>query len=410
MHVAGFGFLVYPGGNYGTSYRWDRPNVPTELDTDRFLELVDRLGATPKISVNLNAEPELADRWIRYVNGEKGAGVRYWELGDELYFSLSGSEFVEKARRFVPAMKAADPSIKIIANVSVDRADFTRTVVREAGDLIDVYSFHFFPLPPSKAVSSSSPYEREKPEAFSRDLLASTPRLREQLATLKGWVRELAPRREVKYHVGSFTPVWWGPEGWTVNALPDALWVADVLGTLAELQVEAAAYWALLNPYPPGQGDFGLFSPARGPAVRRDQRLPPRSGRRRRPHHPLGLPHLQRRRRVVPGGPGPGARLRPDRAPLGVLGDPLQRGGLQRRGALARGGRSPAGRAGERAAPAGGPHLAAGAGGSPVRADPDDPEAPDVGRSGRNIDLDPQGVLPLGGGGVPPLAEAGSRR
>ncbi|MBA4603439.1 hypothetical protein [Thermoactinomyces mirandus] len=33
------------------------------------------------------------------------------------------------------------------------------------------------------------------------------------------------------------------------------------VGLLAEEDIDAVAYWALMNPYPPGSGDYGLLSP-----------------------------------------------------------------------------------------------------------------------------------------------------
>src|SRR5690606_12452665 len=135
---------------------------------------------------------------------------------DEPYFSMTGPQFVAVARQFVPAMKAVDPSIKIVANVSLNHPEFTRTVIAEAGDLVDVYSFHFFPLPPSQKISSRSPYTRERSDVYYRDLLASIDELKEQVARLKAWVAELSPGRDVEYHVGSYAQVWWGPEHWTV--------------------------------------------------------------------------------------------------------------------------------------------------------------------------------------------------
>src|SRR5690606_37644828 len=49
--------------------------------------------------------------------------------------------------------------------------------------------------------------------------------------------------------------------------LPVGIWIADMLGTMMDEGIDAAAYWALMNPFPPGKGDFGLFSPNMKPYV-----------------------------------------------------------------------------------------------------------------------------------------------
>lgn len=55
---------------------------------------------------------------VRYVNKEKQAGVRLWEVGNELYGDLhidhtTGPEYGKLAAEFIKAMKAVDPSILI---------------------------------------------------------------------------------------------------------------------------------------------------------------------------------------------------------------------------------------------------------------------------------------------------------
>jgi|GEM_PF-854763 len=264
---AGIQFLVYPGGNYGYDFIWNDMKLNAEMDTDEFLKLASELDATMKISLNPEQPPELAVDWLNYLNKEKKAGVRYWEVADEPYLLMKADRFIEKMKLFVPKLKAADPTVKIIANVSAANPKYTKAVIKEAGDLIDIYSIHYFPLAPSRSVSDSSPYSEDDKSAFFKDLLASSEQFRSQLNAVKGMVEEQWPDRTVDYHVGSYGTVWWGPEDWTVNSLPAGLWVADMLGVFAEEQVTAAAYWALMNPYPPEDGDFGMFSPEMKPYV-----------------------------------------------------------------------------------------------------------------------------------------------
>lgn len=254
---AGFGYLVYPGGNYGAQFKWNDMNLPAEVDTDQFLDISNKLNAEQKITVNSNASPKLAADWVKYVNEKKKENVKYWEIVDEPYLLMSASKFIKKMKDFVPKIKAVDPDIKIIANVSIYNPDFSKKVIDEVGDMVDVYSIHILPSSPSK----------DEHEKFFKDLLQTPDQVHDQLSTLKGWVKKDYPNKKVQYQIGSYNTVASGPKDWTVNSLPAGLWTADMLGTFVTEQVDAAAYWALMNPYPPGQGDFGLFSPEMKPYV-----------------------------------------------------------------------------------------------------------------------------------------------
>lgn len=267
MKDAGICYLVYPGGNFGYDFVWNNLHSKNELSSDDLLNIAEDIGAYIKISLNPNESPSLAAQWIRYLNFELNADVKYWEVADEPYLTMNVDQFIDKMKTFVPVMKEVDPSIKIVANVSVDNENYTKKVIREIGDLIDVYSIHFFPLPPSKAVYSNSPYDKNNKDSFYADLLNSTQKLPKQIATLRQWVEEVYPYKDIEYQIGSFAPVWWGPEDWTVNSLPAGLWVADMLGIFAKENLSGAAFWALMNPYPPQQGDFGMFSPNMQPYV-----------------------------------------------------------------------------------------------------------------------------------------------
>ncbi|WP_434642225.1 discoidin domain-containing protein [Thermoanaerobacterium thermosaccharolyticum] len=267
LKEAGINYIVYPGGNFGYDFIWNKPNSPNEMNTDELVDLSRQLNASIKISLNPNASPELAAEWINYVNKKLKANVKYWEVADEPYLTMKVDDFINKMKEFVPIMKKADPSIKIIANVSICNENYTKKVIKELGNYIDVYSIHYFPLSPSKKINQLSPYEENNKELFYKDLLNSTQQLDEQLNTLKEWVKEANLTKKVEYQIGSFAPVWWGPEDWTTNSLPDGLWTADMLGTFAKEDITGAAFWALMNPYPPAQGDFGMFSPEMKPYV-----------------------------------------------------------------------------------------------------------------------------------------------
>ncbi|NIM51398.1 MAG: hypothetical protein GTN78_18260 [Gemmatimonadales bacterium] len=95
------------------------------------------VGCDPLICINAgDGTPEEAAHWVEYCNGgantEYGKlraknghpepyGVKYWEIGNELYGSwqighCTAEEYAERYARFHEAMHAVDPDIQFIAN------------------------------------------------------------------------------------------------------------------------------------------------------------------------------------------------------------------------------------------------------------------------------------------------------
>lgn len=245
---AGIRFLRFPGGADGDQYVWDSPfNSTLRMDTDEFILFCRLVGAEPSISVNYPAGPELAAEWVRYANEEKGYGVRYWEIGDEEYFSVPASVYARRVVEFVRAMKAVDPTIRVGAGVSVSRATWTLEVLRTAGQAIDFVVYNWFPQNP-----------RQEDDAR---LLASPAELRQHLRALRGFLRQAVPERadDIEIHIGGYNSVSSYPGPQSVSVV-NALWTADVLGVLLEEGVDAAGFWALHNVYPPRGGDYGLLT------------------------------------------------------------------------------------------------------------------------------------------------------
>lgn len=191
---AGFKVIRYPGGSYGDIYQWKDhsatkgtgANVQPGKDFDSFMKMCRGAGATPLITVNYGsnaegtagADPAYAAEWVRHVK-QKGYGVKYWEIGNEVYgngfYNGQGWEFdlhagILKDKKdqlknpalgptaygrnlnaFVTAMKAEDPSIKIGAVLTnpgfwpdgVD-PDWNTNVLRECGQNVDFVVVHWY--------------------------------------------------------------------------------------------------------------------------------------------------------------------------------------------------------------------------------------------------------------------------
>ncbi|MGC8595691.1 MAG: discoidin domain-containing protein [Candidatus Kryptoniota bacterium] len=253
---AGFTLLKYPGGNDADHYIWNSPNNSDgEMNTDEYAALLYALGAEGFITVNFNESPELAANWVRYCNKIKCYGIKYWEVGDEQWGTwarghTTPERYAERFIQFVKAMKGVDSTIKIAANVqpSDDPEGWTCRVLKAAGEYIDMVTFSYYPL--------TNKNENED------SLLASIGTYKRDYARIRHALQMTLPGQKgdsmwivnVGYNSISGRP---GP---ITLSIANALWVADLLGTMAELGQKMSCYWALHNSYPPGGGDYGILS------------------------------------------------------------------------------------------------------------------------------------------------------
>jgi hypothetical protein len=136
--------LRYPGGTWGDHYIWDHPeasyfaipwaNAKSIVTPEEFVSMCRRVGAEPIFQVNMVSRgvnqdnhinptkiedirtgAQWAANWVREANVEKKWRVKYWELGNELWIWLHPDEYARAVVEYSKAMKAVDPSIKIIA-------------------------------------------------------------------------------------------------------------------------------------------------------------------------------------------------------------------------------------------------------------------------------------------------------
>jgi hypothetical protein len=256
IQASGVTLLKYPGGNDADAYVWNAPdNNPAEMDTDEYLALCRAVGAEPFITINFNAAPQLAADWVRYCNRERGYNVKYWEVGDEQWGTWAKGHappevYAKKFMTFVRAMKAVDPTIKVATNVPLGPhpEQWTTRVLKAAGKHVDLITFTFYPQQWGKEDDDS--------------LFASVDVYRRQFIDL---------RREVVQALG----VQRGGSIWLVNVgynsvnhspgpqtlqMVNALWTAEMLGTMAETGTDVACYWAVHNAFPPRKGDYGYLS------------------------------------------------------------------------------------------------------------------------------------------------------
>jgi hypothetical protein len=280
LGAAGMRVMRYPGGSYGDIYHWETHTAPggfvaPNTDFDTFMGGVRRAGAQAMVIANYGTgTPEEAAAWVHSANIVKGYGVKYWEIGNELYGNghygaeweadnhpdKSPTGYATNLVAFAQAMKAADPTIKIGAVLTTpanwpdgvvaggDPATWNQTVLSIAGPHIDFVILHWYP-------GGSSAEALSKPNQVADAIYM----VREQIARYAGADagRIGIALTELNISVGRTTQ-------------PGALLAADAYSSLLENGVFTVNWWNTHN----GIGtvstvaghtdydDFGLLSSA----------------------------------------------------------------------------------------------------------------------------------------------------
>ena len=205
------GSLRWPGGCYAEFYHWQdgllpvdqRPPVgPTDLSfllpatdnfdsqeigIDEFIALCREVGCEPAITMRLSDNtPDDAAAWVEYCNGtpetkwgkvrsQRGESAPYqvkcWFVGNELYSfgrgGLKDADFcANQTKLFAQAMKKVDPTIGLVGCTHFGKGNWNKTIIDEAGDLLNQFSVHDYLLDHYKgdlSGISKAPTEKLRP-------------------------------------------------------------------------------------------------------------------------------------------------------------------------------------------------------------------------------------------------------
>lgn len=161
----------WPGGSWGDAYIWDDMEVGGNswiISYEECLDYLNKIGGTMQPIVNCggvwngvqhtNAEAVAkAAAWVKDMNITRKMGIKYWEIGNEMYgsweagYAANGKEYAQRYCNFYRAMKAVDPTIKCGA-VAVETEggwnSWTPTMLSEfkaQGIIPDFLTIHFYP-------------------------------------------------------------------------------------------------------------------------------------------------------------------------------------------------------------------------------------------------------------------------
>jgi hypothetical protein len=279
LQAAGVRMVRYPGGSYGDIYHWETHTAPggyvaPGTDFDTFMASARRVGAEPMIIANYGTgTPEEAAGWVRHANLTKGYGIRYWTVGNENYGNghygatweaddhadKSATGYATEVVRFVDAMKAVDPTIKVGAVLTMpanwpdgltagaDPGPWNQAVLTIAGPKIDFVDVHWYPGGGTAAEALARPSH----------IVDAVHLLRQQIARFAGPDASRIGISLTETNVGL------GP-----NTQPGALYLADAYAGLLESGVFTVHWWNVHNgigtvSIVAGQtdyGDFGILS------------------------------------------------------------------------------------------------------------------------------------------------------
>ena len=291
---AGVTALRFPGGSTSDEYHWQtgtggggNPNITF----DKFMGLVRTVGATPIITVNYGSDvagtgggdPSEAAGWVDYANNTKKYGVKYWEIGNEIYGNgeygakwekdlhsdHSPTAYGSNVAAFAAAMKAKDPSIKVGVVLASpgdwpdgQKPDWNSAVLAACGTKIDFVIVHWYAQGPGSESDAK--------------LLASTDGIAAKMPKLRSLINQYCGRNAA--HVPIFvteTNSVSSKPGKQAVSLVNSLFTADDFMRWLENGTANVDWWTLHNGATAGNispslygsgtyGDYGILADGDG--------------------------------------------------------------------------------------------------------------------------------------------------
>ncbi len=288
--------IRYPGGSFADLFHWQVAMGPltnrgmienfltgslerADFGPAEFLLLCQSTGATPLITANVvTGSAAEAASWVTATNIDRIPSptggllptVPLWEVGNEPYLTgerpdlvLSAAEFATRVNAFVPAMRAADPTILLGVplsgdllsqilpppdNVFNDNVLSALTVEPDYFALHDAYlPFYFGTVPPLNDVYLQ--------------VVAGSWLVNQDLDAVRAQVDAHFPRLRIPFALTEYNALYTlnsSPSDGYIASFTSALYVADLLMMLAQRDdILTADFWSLLD-----NGYFGAVDDA----------------------------------------------------------------------------------------------------------------------------------------------------
>jgi len=245
----------WPGGNFVSGYDWkdgigDPDRRPprknpawkgvehNDFGLDEFLLLCRELGTEPLIVVNSGlGDATAAAEEIQYANGPADTPVgslraadghrepyrvKWWGVGNEMYGDwqlghMPLQEYVAKHNEFARAMRAVDPTIRLIAVGSV--GPWSERMLADCADHMDLVSEHFYCG------------EKEDLEAHVRQIPDNVRRIADAHRAYRGTIGALAGK-DIRIAMDEWN-YWYGEE--VYGQIGTRFFLKDAVGVAAGL-------------------------------------------------------------------------------------------------------------------------------------------------------------------------------
>ncbi|MDO9106800.1 MAG: hypothetical protein Q7U57_17800 [Methylovulum sp.] len=273
MRAGGFGSLRFPGGTVADNYHWATGETvhPTrrpvrhirsdnDLSFDEFIALSKDRAAEPSIVLNylswaeknqLEAGYKEAASWVNYANLEKNYGVKYWELGNEVYYFTAGKHINVRARAYARDYKAMEKLLhgidakvqlgaampqKLHWTAQSDSEPWWDAFLDEVGGDLDYIVLHnYSPLTVDAYLAGGTGFP---------ELLQSLRR------TVKDKIGHTVPIHVTEWNIGE-----WDKRFIAGDSVWQGLYVAETLLDFSVNDVRLATFWPLRS-----KNGYGLFS------------------------------------------------------------------------------------------------------------------------------------------------------
>src|ERR1017187_9043076 len=274
LNKAGWQTLRFPGGSDSDDYHWylnthnNQASYQQNNSGTNFAAVATNLGATVIITANYGSGTAAeAAAWVAYANVTNHYGFKYWEIGNEEYFTHDPYTYATNVAAYAQQMKAFDPTIKIgvvvVKGLQTASNGFTNhpatnlvtgavlygwtpvvlNTLRQLGVTPDFAIYHYYP--------ENAPHTPENDQT----LLAGTGNWAGDAAELRAEITDyFGPGGTnielllTENNANSGTP------GKQSVSLVNGLYYADSLGQLMKTEFNALVWWHLRDGLPPETG------------------------------------------------------------------------------------------------------------------------------------------------------------
>jgi len=288
LKSAGASLIRFPGGTSSDTYNWKNNTDVVSGQTqavgfDQYATLLSQTGAQGMITVNYGtgdaagaaqspaeSGAQFAADWVRYANVTHHDGIKYWEIGNEIYGNgtyganwepdrhcASGANptncgpavYAQNVKAYIAAMKAVDPSIVIgvvltapgnwpdgVTN-SGSPQTWNQTVLSALGNQIGFADVHWYPQNPSTVTP---------PGPTDAGLLGDTSQISTMVSSLRSSLTQSTGSAGTPIMVTETNSVSSNPGKQTLSIVNALYLEQDYLGWIAS-GVSSIDWWQIHN-------------------------------------------------------------------------------------------------------------------------------------------------------------------